>query len=184
MFRARLIHPSPSSLHLQSHRFGHSKLSAVQMSSHYVRCAPNAVDDRSRNHPAERSSVLGTCFWPIIVRQDAPIVPSIADTAQPPAAVPYRASGLVLWHKAAPDVGDSMSAVGESRHRIPGGWLQLRRPRSFLMISRRLFAYSSIVRRTSAARDGLASFAASLPGFGFSSGGFITGRCRTPARGL
>ena len=74
---------------LQSHRFGHSKLSAVQMSSHYVRCAPNAVDDRSRNHHAERSSVLGTCFWPIIVRQDAPIVPSIADTAQPPAAVPY-----------------------------------------------------------------------------------------------
>ena len=66
---------------------------------------------------------------------------------------------------------------------IPGGWLQLRRPRSFLMISRRLFAYSSIVRRTSAARDGLASFAASLPGFGFSSGGFITGRCRTPAPG-
>ena len=39
---------------LQSHRFGYSKLSAMRMSARYVRCAPNAVD--------ERSSVLGTCF--------------------------------------------------------------------------------------------------------------------------
>jgi hypothetical protein len=29
---------------------------------------PNAVDDKSRDHHAERSSVLGTCFWPLIVR--------------------------------------------------------------------------------------------------------------------
>jgi len=36
----------------------------MQMSSRYVRCAPNAVDDRSRDHHAERSSVLGTYFWP------------------------------------------------------------------------------------------------------------------------
>src|SRR5665811_2126601 len=42
--------------------------SAMQMSSRYVRCAPNAVDDRSRDHHAERSSVLGPCFWPLIVR--------------------------------------------------------------------------------------------------------------------
>ena len=53
---------------LQSHRFGYSKLSAMQMSARYVRCAPNAVDDSSRDHYAERSSVLGTCFWPLIVR--------------------------------------------------------------------------------------------------------------------
>jgi hypothetical protein len=33
--------------------------SAMQMSSRYVRCAPNAVDDRSRDHHAERSSVVG-----------------------------------------------------------------------------------------------------------------------------
>ena len=38
--------------------------SAMRTSSRYVRCAPNAVDDRSRDHHAERSSVLGTCFWP------------------------------------------------------------------------------------------------------------------------
>ncbi len=41
-------------------------------------------------------TVWGTCFWPLIVRQDAPIVPSIAGTAMPLAAAPYRASGLVL----------------------------------------------------------------------------------------
>jgi hypothetical protein len=29
---------------------------------------------RSRDHRAERSSVLGICFWPFIVRQHAPIV--------------------------------------------------------------------------------------------------------------
>ena len=28
----------------------------------------------SRDHRAERSSVLGICFWPFIVRQHAPIV--------------------------------------------------------------------------------------------------------------
>src|SRR5450759_2608126 len=42
--------------------------SAMQMSSRYVRCAPNAVDDRTRDHHADRSSVLGTCFRPLIVR--------------------------------------------------------------------------------------------------------------------
>jgi hypothetical protein len=29
---------------------------------------PNVVDDKSRDHHADRSSVLGTCFWPLIVR--------------------------------------------------------------------------------------------------------------------
>ena len=71
---------------------------AMQMSSRYVRCAPNVVDDRSRDHHAERSSVPGKCFWPPIVRLEAPIVPSIAGTAMPLAAAPYRASGLVHWH--------------------------------------------------------------------------------------
>src|SRR5216684_2239543 len=33
--------------------------SAMQMSSRYGRCAPNAVDDRSRDHHAERSSTSG-----------------------------------------------------------------------------------------------------------------------------
>src|ERR1700724_4752984 len=47
---------------------------AMQMSSRYVRCAPNVVDARSRDHRAERSSVLGICFWPFIVRQHVPIV--------------------------------------------------------------------------------------------------------------
>jgi hypothetical protein len=28
----------------------------------------NAVDDISRDHHAEQSSVLGTCFWPLIIR--------------------------------------------------------------------------------------------------------------------
>ena len=46
-------------------------------------------------------------------------------------------------------------------------------PRSFLMISRRSFAYSSTIRRASAVREGLASFASS-PGFGFSSRGVMT----------
>src|ERR1700681_4465925 len=72
----------------------------MQMSFRYVRRAPNAVDDRTRDHHADRSPVWGTCFWPLIVRQDAPIVPSIAGTAMPLAAAPYRASGLVLWHEA------------------------------------------------------------------------------------
>jgi hypothetical protein len=40
----------------------YSKLSAMQMSARYVRCAPNAVDDISRDHHAEQSSVLGTGF--------------------------------------------------------------------------------------------------------------------------
>src|SRR6266481_5656199 len=47
---------------------GIRKLSAMQMPSRYVLCASNAVDDRSRDHHAERSSVLGICFWPLIVR--------------------------------------------------------------------------------------------------------------------
>jgi hypothetical protein len=46
-------------------RFSYSKLPAVQMSSRGY--ALNAVGDRSRDHHAERSSVLGTCFWPLIV---------------------------------------------------------------------------------------------------------------------
>ena len=41
--------------------------SAMQMSSRYGRSAPNAVDDRSRDHHAEQSSVPGPCFWPLII---------------------------------------------------------------------------------------------------------------------
>src|SRR4030081_2258803 len=67
-FELALIHHWRSWLHLQPHRFGWSKLFAMQMSSRYVRCAPNAVDDRTRDHHADRSSVLGTCFWHLIVR--------------------------------------------------------------------------------------------------------------------
>ena len=51
-----------------SNRIGSGIRSAMQTSSRYVRCAPNAVDDSSRDHHADRSSVLGTCFWPLIVR--------------------------------------------------------------------------------------------------------------------
>jgi hypothetical protein len=53
----------------------------------------NAVGARSRDHRAERSSVLGICFWPFIVRQHAR--PSMA---MPLAAALDRASGLVQWH--------------------------------------------------------------------------------------
>ncbi len=90
--------PYISRLHLQSHRFGYSKLSATRMSSRYVRCAPNAVGARSRDHRAERSSVLGICFWPLHRQATRSHRPSIAGTAMPLAAAPYRASGLVLWH--------------------------------------------------------------------------------------
>jgi hypothetical protein len=44
----------------------YSKLSATQMSSRYVRCARNAVGARSCDHRAERSPVLGICFWPFM----------------------------------------------------------------------------------------------------------------------
>ena len=63
--------------------------SAMQMSSRYVRCAPNAVDDRTRDHHADRSSVLGSCFWPLIVRR-----PSIATTISDPQMVRTFANGL------------------------------------------------------------------------------------------
>ena len=89
---------------------------AMQMSSRYVRCAPNVVDDRSRDHHAERSSVPGKCFWPPIVRLEAPIVPSIAGTAMPLAAAPYRASGLVLWHQT-----DMPTAMRDVRSRGQSG---------------------------------------------------------------
>src|SRR5665213_1303523 len=42
-----------------SNRIGSGIRSAMQMSSRYVRCAPNAVDDRTRDHHADRSSVFG-----------------------------------------------------------------------------------------------------------------------------
>ena len=38
---------------------GHSIQCVKQMSSRYVRCAPNAVGARSRDYRTERSSVLG-----------------------------------------------------------------------------------------------------------------------------
>jgi hypothetical protein len=47
---------------LASRRY--SKLSVTQMSSRYVRCAPNAVGARSRDHRTERSSVLGYASGP------------------------------------------------------------------------------------------------------------------------
>ena len=43
---------------------------------------------------------------------DAPIVPSTAGTTVPPAAAPYRASGLVLWHKT-----DMLGAGAKVRYR-------------------------------------------------------------------
>jgi hypothetical protein len=69
----------------------------TQMSSRYVRCARNAVGARSRDFRAERSSVLGICFWPFIVRQHAPIDHSLLARPRPHRS-PYRASGFVLWH--------------------------------------------------------------------------------------
>src|SRR5882757_4115899 len=82
----------------------------MQMSSRYVRCAPNVVDDRSRDHHAERSSVLGSCFWPLIVRRS--IAPSVVGTPAPHAAATYRASGLVLWRKADKTVVASIRLAG------------------------------------------------------------------------
>src|ERR1700738_4417800 len=61
----------------------------TQMSSRYVRYARNAVGARSRDHRAERSSVLGICFWPFIVRQHAPIVhPLLARPRPTPQPLP------------------------------------------------------------------------------------------------
>jgi hypothetical protein len=72
------------------------------MSSRYVRCAPNAVGARSRDHRAERS-------WALHRQATRSHRPSIAGTAMPLAAPPYRASGLVLWHKCeVPTIGFRM----------------------------------------------------------------------------
>src|SRR6201998_940064 len=61
----------------------------TQMSSRYVRYARNSVGARSRDHRAERSSVLGICFWPFIVRQHAPIVhPLLARPRPTPQPLP------------------------------------------------------------------------------------------------
>ena len=61
----------------------------TQMSSRYVRYARNAVGARSRDHRAERSSVLGICFRPFIVRQHAPIVhPLLARPRPTPQPLP------------------------------------------------------------------------------------------------
>jgi hypothetical protein len=59
----------------------------------YVRCAPNAVGARSRDHRAERSSVLGKllALHRQATRSHRPSM------AMPPAAAPYCASGLVIW---------------------------------------------------------------------------------------
>jgi hypothetical protein len=68
-----------------SNRIGSGIRSAMQISSRYVRSAPNAVDDRTDHH-ADRSSTSGP----------SSSVPSIAGTAMQLAPAPYRASGLVL----------------------------------------------------------------------------------------
>src|SRR3979490_2278545 len=94
-FELALIHHSRSWLHLQSHRFGCSKLSAMQMSSRYVRCAPNAVDDRTRDHHADRR-FWGHASGPSSSGKKRPSFHPGTD--MPLAAAPYRASGLVLWH--------------------------------------------------------------------------------------
>ena len=60
----------------------------TQMSSRHVRHARNAVGARLRDHRAERSSVLGICFWPFIVRQHAPIVHPLLARPRPHAAAP------------------------------------------------------------------------------------------------
>jgi hypothetical protein len=62
-----------------SNRIGSGIRSAMQMSSRYVRCAANDVDDRTDHH-ANRSSASGPSSSPV--------------------AAPYRESGLVLWRKA------------------------------------------------------------------------------------
>jgi hypothetical protein len=71
----------------------------TQMSSRYVRYARNAVGARSRDHRAERSSVLGICFWPFIVRQHAPIVhPLLARPRPTPQPLPReRFRSLALF---------------------------------------------------------------------------------------
>jgi hypothetical protein len=75
----------------------------TQMSSRYVRYARNAVCARSRDHHAERSLVLGICFWPFIVRQHAPIVhPLLARPRPTPQPLPReRFRSLALFgHRA------------------------------------------------------------------------------------
>src|SRR5476651_1273544 len=62
-----------------SNRIGSGIRSAMQMSSRYVRCAANDVDDRTDHH-ANRSSASGPSSSPV--------------------AAPYRESRLVLWRKA------------------------------------------------------------------------------------
>src|ERR1700704_4522929 len=69
-----------------SNRIG-SKLSMMQMSSRYVRCAPNAVDDRTRDHHADRSSVLGTRLWP---SSSAKTLPSCRPLLARPCRSPQR----------------------------------------------------------------------------------------------
>jgi hypothetical protein len=71
----------------------------TQMSSRYVRYARNAVGARSRDHRAERSSVLGICFRPFIVRQHAPIVhPLLARPRPTPQPLPReRFRSLALF---------------------------------------------------------------------------------------
>src|SRR4030081_1971106 len=52
-----------------------------------LRCVSNAVDDRSRDHHAERSSVLGICFWPLIVSKT---LPSFHPLLARPCCLPQR----------------------------------------------------------------------------------------------
>jgi hypothetical protein len=82
-----------------SNRIGSGIRSAMQMSSRYVRCAPNAVEDRTRDHHADDHRFWGHASGSSSSGKTPPIVPST--TAIPLAAAPYRASGLVLWRKAA-----------------------------------------------------------------------------------
>jgi hypothetical protein len=76
----------------------------TQMSSRCVRYARNAVGARSRDHRAERSLVLGICFWPFIVRQHAPIVhPLLARPRPTPQPLPReRFRSLALFGHGSP----------------------------------------------------------------------------------
>src|SRR6266851_4474611 len=98
----------------------YSKLSAMQMSSRYVRCAPNVADDRSCDHHAERSSVLGSCFWPLIVRRSHRSIHCWHDRAARRSALPRERFSPMTQLRHGPDpllkpVGCTSNSPSRSR---------------------------------------------------------------------
>jgi len=69
--------------------------SAMRMSARYVRCAPSAVDDISRDHHANNHRFWGHASGPSSSSLRRSHRSIHAGTAMPLAAAPYRASGLV-----------------------------------------------------------------------------------------